>query len=66
MDSIPSLAQWAKDLVLLWQWCRLAAVASIEPLAWEPPYAMGAALKSKKTPQNTVYLILYLNYLNKK
>ena len=24
------------------------AVASIQPLAWEPPYAMGAALKRKK------------------
>ena len=35
------------DLVLLWLWCRL--VALIRPLAWEPPYAWGAALKSKKT-----------------
>jgi len=25
-----------------------AAVAPIRPLAWEPLYAMGAALKSKK------------------
>ena len=33
------------DLALLW--CRLAAVAPIRPLAWEPPYAMGAVLKSK-------------------
>ena len=31
------------DLVLLWLW--LAAVASIRPLAWEPPYAVGVALK---------------------
>ena len=29
-------------------WCWLAAVALIRPLAWEPPYAAGAALKSKK------------------
>ena len=36
------------DLVLLRLWCRPAAVAPIQPLAWEPPYAMGAALKSKK------------------
>jgi len=35
------------DLVLLWLWCRLAAVALIRPLAWEPPYATGAALKTK-------------------
>ena len=25
------------DLTLLWLWCRLAAVAPIRPLAWEPP-----------------------------
>ena len=36
------------DLALLWLWRRLAAVASIRPLAWEPPYAVSAALKSKK------------------
>ena len=29
-------------------WHRLAAVAPIRPLAWELPYAMGAALKRKK------------------
>ena len=29
-------------------WCRSAAVALIGPLAWEPPYAVGAALKKKK------------------
>ena len=28
--------------------CRLAAVAPIQPLAWELPYATGEALKSKK------------------
>ena len=33
---------------LLWLWCRLASVASIGPLAWELPYAMGMALKRKK------------------
>ena len=36
------------DLVLLWLWCRLAAAAPIQPLAWEPPYAVGVAIKSKK------------------
>ena len=62
--SIPGLAQWVKgsgfavscgvggrhssDLVLLWLWHRLTAVAPIRPLAWEPPYATGAASKSKK------------------
>ena len=33
----------------LWLWP--AAVAPIGPLAWEPPYATGVALKSKKTKQ---------------
>ena len=58
------MAQWTKDLVigtscgigrrcgsdlaLLWLWQRSATVALIRPLAWEPPYAMGAALKRKK------------------
>ena len=34
------------DLVLLW---LPAAVAPIQPLAWEPPYAIGVALKTQKT-----------------
>ena len=35
---------------MLWLWYRLAAVSPIRPLAREPPYAMGVALKkSKKT-----------------
>ena len=39
----------ASDLVLLWLWDRPAAVAPIRrPLAWEPSYATGAALKGKK------------------
>ena len=60
-------AQWVKDLVLPmnygvdgnhgsdpalpWLWYRLAAAAPIRPLAWEPPYATGAALKRQKTKQ---------------
>jgi len=36
------------DPALLWLWHRLAAVAPIRPLAWEPPYAAGAALKRPK------------------
>ena len=49
--SITGLAQWVKDLALLWLWCRPAAAAPIRPLAWEPPYAMGAALKRQKRPK---------------
>ena len=36
------------DPTLLWLWHRPAAAAPIQPLAWEPPHAAGAALKSKK------------------
>ena len=44
---IPGFTQWVKDPALLWLWCRPAAAAPICPLAWEPPYAVGAALKRK-------------------
>ena len=46
MGSIPVLAQWVKDLELPWLWCRPAAVAQIQPLAWELPYAACVALKN--------------------
>ena len=36
------------DLVLLCLWCGPAVAASIRPLAWEPPYAVGEALKRQK------------------
>ena len=60
VGSIPELTQWVKDGVamicgvglrcgldpaMLWLW--LAAVGPISPLAWEPPYAMSVALRSK-------------------
>ena len=60
-SSIPALAQWVKDLQRCRElWCRsqmrlgfrvavaLAATAQIRPLAWEPPYAAGAALEKAK------------------
>ena len=40
------------DLAMLWLWRKPAATAlataRIKPLAWEPPYASGAALKRQK------------------
>ena len=56
---IPDPAQWVKDLVLLWLWCSLAAVILIWPLAWELPYALGAALKSKEKIGIKVIFSLY-------
>ena len=40
--------QTGSDLVLLWLWRRLAAVAPMRLLPWEPSYAAGAALKKDK------------------
>ena len=42
------------DLALLWLRHRLAALALIRPLAWESPYALGAALKSKKKKEKEI------------
>ena len=53
--SIPDLAQWVKDPVLLWLWGRPVATTPIWPLVWEFPYATGGALKSKKK-EKTLYL----------
>ena len=39
---------------LLWLCCRQEAVALIRPLAWELPYAMGAALNAK------IYIYIYI------
>ena len=64
VGSIPGLALWVKDLALLLScgvsrrrgsdpsllglWHRPAATAPTGPLAWEPPYAPGVALKRPK------------------
>ena len=47
------------DPALLWLWCRLGAAAPIGPLAWEPPYATGAALKRQK-----IIIIIGRNFPN--
>ena len=43
----------SSDLALLWLWHRPAAIAPIRPLAWEPPFALGVALKIKKKKRNS-------------
>ena len=42
---IPGLTQWVEEPTL---WRGLAAVALMQPLAWELPYAGGMALKRNK------------------
>ena len=44
---------WGSDPAFLWLWCRSAPVAPVIPLAWEPPYAAGTALKKKKKKKIT-------------
>ena len=79
---IPALTQWIKDPVLpsavvqvadtpriqhcLWLWHRLAATAPIQPLAWDPPYAVGEALKRQKNKiyaTNITTRSLWMQYL---
>ena len=40
------------DPALLWLWYRPAATAPITPLAWEPPYAAGAAYEKTNKQTN--------------
>ena len=42
------------DPALLWLWCRLAATSPIRPIAWEPPYATGVALRKTKRQQQKI------------
>ena len=71
--SIAGLAQWVtgsgiavswgshsrgSDPMLLWLWCRPAATAPIGPLAWEPPHAVGVALKGQNNNTTAVMRIL--------
>ena len=41
------------DPALLWLWRRPVFTALIKPLAWEPPYAAGAALEKEKRQNKT-------------
>ena len=53
------------DPMLLWLWRRLAAIAPIRPLAWEPPYAAKVAHEIAKRPKKKKGLCRYadLTYL---
>ena len=58
----------SSDPVLLWLWRKPVATAPIRSLAWECPYAEGAALekgkktKKKKKRKDILYFLLYLLY----
>ena len=54
--------------MLLGLWLRPAGVAPIRPLAWEPPYAVGVALKvksKKKKKKEKKDICLFLSGVNK-
>ena len=52
------------DPELLWLGRRLAAVVLIGPLDWEPPYAMGVALKrEKKNIEPTFHVLICHLYI---
>ena len=44
------------DPALLWLWRRPVATAPIGPLAWQPPYASGAALEKTKKLKYVQYM----------
>ena len=50
------------DLAVLGLWHRPAPTALIRPLAWEPPYAMGVALKRQKNKINKISILPKLIY----
>ena len=55
----------SSDPVLPWLWHRPAATALIRPLAWEPPYAVGAALeKAKRQKKKKKVEMIYFTYPN--
>ena len=70
--SIPGLAQWVTDPALrrgldpalLWPWRRPAATAPIRSLAWEPPYAAGAAQEIAKRQEKILSLSLIFDSFN--
>ena len=48
LNGLRNRCRHSLDLVLLQLCCRAAAIAPIRPLAWEPLYAIGVALKRQK------------------
>ena len=62
MGSIPSLVQWVKGSGIGAAVSWVTAAAQIQSLAWEIPYAAGAAIKKKerekkKAPECEIYFV---------
>ena len=70
--SIADLAQWVKLRIQYCHelWCRLIAVAQIQPLPWETSicHAVSAALKSKKKKrrEGNISYVLIIALVQKK
>ena len=58
--SIPGLARWIKDLAFLWLWPRPVTVALLQPLAWEPPYAVDVGVKKTEKKSFSCPIVLVL------
>ena len=52
----------SSDPALLWLRQRVVATAPIRPLAWEPPYATGAALEKKKKKKRNFPAALFASF----
>ena len=52
--------RYGSDPALLWLWRRPAATAPTGPLVWEPPYAVGVALKRTKRQKKSVCVYIYI------
>jgi len=51
------------DPELLWLGCRPPATAQTQPLAWEPPYAVGVALKKTKDQKKLLIACIFRSRL---
>ena len=61
--SIPDLAQWVKDLALLWLWCRPAAYSSNSTPSLGTSVCTGAALKKSSNNNHlSSTLSLFCNF----
>ena len=49
----------SSDPILLWLWRRPSATALIQPLAWVPPYAVGAAQEMAKSQKKKKIVISF-------